>query len=268
VERADGSLLGHMTPYGTQHLAVLAVVAVATVLCVRAARRAARSPEGSLRLRRILRTAGWALLSNSVAWTLWGFTPGTWSIEESLPLHFSDALRFLGPIALITTARWAVVISYFWGLTLNLQSVLTPDVNYFVWPPLEFAEYWIAHGAGVLIPLALVWGLGLHPTWRGFALAYAATLAWAGLAFAVNTATGANYAYLSHAPAGPSLLDVMGPWPLYILVEAAAVALVWALITLPWVRADGRSGAPVDGRGALVRRRPDPAPRPLDTVLG
>ncbi|MCG7310501.1 TIGR02206 family membrane protein [Brachybacterium sp. ACRRE] len=253
MDSADAPLLGHMTPYGAQHLTVLAVIAVLCVLAVIVVRRG-DAPV----VERRLRILGWALLANSILWTLWGFMPWAWDVDESLPLHLSDVLRFIGPLALITRARRLVVITYYWGLTLNMQSVLTPDVNYFVWPPLEFAEYWIAHGAGVLIPVVLVWGLRMRPTWRGFGFAYGATVLWALIAMIGNALTGANYGYLSHAPAGPSLLDVMGPWPSYLLVEAIAIAVVWALMTLPWALLGRRAGLsdPVEAgrvRAAEVR---------------
>lgn len=251
--------LGHMPAYGTAHLSMLALLVVAAVVLVRWARHS-----DAVQVDRTLSLLGWLLLANSVFWTVWGFMPWIWNIQESLPLHFSDALRFIGPIALITRAHWAIVVTYFWGLTLNMQSVLTPDVNYFLWIPLEFAEYWVAHLSGVLVPIVLTWGLGFRPTWRGYALAFAATLGWAALAFSLNLLAGTNYGYLNGAPAGPSLLDVMGPWPFYLLVEAAAIAVVWALMTWPWVASDRRRGTPLAGAGALLRR-PAPA-RPEETA--
>ena len=238
-----------MTPYGLEHVGVLALLALASVALVLVVRRSE-----SATVDRWLRRAGWVLLGNSLLWLLWGLMPWAWNLEESLPLHYSDALRIIVPIAMITQAHWAIVISWFWGLTLNLQSVLTPDVNYFVWVPLEFAQYWIAHGMGVVVPVVLVWGLGYRPTWRGYGLAYAATVAWAVIAFTGNALTGANYGYLNRAPAGPSILDLLGPWPQYLLVEAVLIAVVWALMTLPFALGDARRGAPLSGRGALVRR--------------
>lgn len=241
--------LGRMVPYGGEHLAMLA----ATLLCAAALIWWARRSDPS-RVDRALRIAGWVLLVNAVLWTLWGFLPWAWNLHESLPLHYSDALRLVIPIALITQARWAIVISYYWGLTLNLQSVITPDLNYFVWIPLEFTQYWVAHASGLIVPAVLIWGAGYRPTWRGYAAAYGATLAWALLAFTGNALTGANYGYLNRAPAGPSLLDVMGPWPLYLLVEAFLIAAVWALMTWPWEALRRRRCGPPGERRVLARR--------------
>jgi hypothetical protein len=33
-----------------------------------------------------------------------------------------------------------------------------------------------------------------------------------------------------------SLLDVLGPWPVYLLTEITIVLIVWALMTWPWER--------------------------------
>ena len=243
--------LGHMPAYGAAHLSMLVLIALASLTAVLLARRA--RPD---RVDRVLRVLGWLLLGNATFWTLWGVMPWAWNLQESLPLHLSDALRFLLPIALITQARWAIAVSYFWGLTLNLQSVLTPDLNYFVWIPLEFAQYWLAHGCGVLVPVLMVWGLGYRPTWRGWRAALAVTAGWAAIAFTGNLLAGANYGYLNHAPLGPSILDLLGPWPQYLLVEAGLITVVWALMTLPWVLRDRRRGTPLSGRGGLLRRAP------------
>lgn len=245
----DAPPLGRMTPYGTEHVIVLVLILVCSIALALWARRA--DPR---RVDRALRVTGWLLLANAVLWTTWGFMPWAWNIDESLPLHFSDALRYLLPLAMILRRPWMIVVSCYWGLTLNMQSVLTPDVNYFVWVPLEFFQYWISHGSGVVVPVVLIWGLGYHPTLRGYEFTYAATIAWATLAFTVNMLAGTNYAYLNRAPAGPSILDLMGPWPQYLLVEAVVIAVAWALLTLPFVLHDRRRGTPTVGRAGLMRR--------------
>ncbi|MFC0672938.1 YwaF family protein [Brachybacterium hainanense] len=235
---------GSMPAYGLQHLSALAVIAVLAAACLVLARRHRGTPG----LERSVRAAGWLILLVSATWTLWALLPANWDVDQSLPLHYSDALRYVTAIALIRRPSWAVDICYFWGLTLNTQSLLTPDLVYLSHPALEFAEYWFAHGTALIAPIVLVWGMGHRPTWRGFAVAYGAALAWAGLALGVNAATGANYGYLSRAPEGASLLDVLGPWPWYVVSEAVLAAAVWALMTLPWTlrRAARSRRAPAD----------------------
>ena len=222
--------IGRMTPYGVEHIAVLIVTiltAVGLVWWIRRLRRAG-TEDG------FLRAAGWLMLTTTIAWMVWGMLPGNWNIDQSLPFHYSDALRMITAIALLTRANWAIAICYYWGLTLNLQSVITPDLNYFDYPVLEFFAYWFLHMVALLVPIIFVWGLGYRPGWRGYGLTYAATVAWAGIALLVNVLTGANYGYLSRGPEGPSILDLLGPWPSYVLWEAVIIAVVWALMTWPW----------------------------------
>lgn len=244
--------IGHMTAYGAEHLIVLAITVVLAVLLTIWARRA----NGTERFERILTVSGWVLLGIAVFWLAWGFLPVNWNLNESLPFHFSDGLRIFAAIALITRTPWAVLVSYFWGLTLNLMSVLTPDLNYFVNPTLEFTLYWVLHVAVFLVPFVLIWGAGYQPTWKGFVLAYLITCAWGAIAMIVNAITGANYGYLSHPPRGISLLDALGPWPSYVLWELLLVAVVWSLMTWPWTtrRAIAASG-PADKPGFVRRRR-------------
>jgi uncharacterized membrane protein YwaF len=51
--------------------------------------------------------------------------------------------------------------------------------------------------------------------------------------------TGTNYGYLNRKPAVGTVLDLVGPWPGYVVVEVVVVAGVWALMTWPWARVRG-----------------------------
>ena len=65
--------------------------------------------------------------------------------------------------------------------------------------------------------------------------------------FIVNSLLGSNYLYIMHKPETASLIDVLGPWPWYILsIEAIGVAIC-LLLYLPFFLKD------------LAARRPKPA---------
>jgi hypothetical integral membrane protein (TIGR02206 family) len=214
------------------HWAVLVVTVVGAVLLVRFGRRHG----GTTAERRFTRTFGVVQLSVTLGFLILWLLPPFFALGQSLPLHLSDLLRFISGYALLRRRPWALALTYYWGLTLNPQALLTPDVQLDIAPVLEFASYWVQHILVMWAVVYLTWGLGLHPTWRSYRTALVGTTAWAAAVFGINRALGTNYGYLNRKPTGTSLLDLMGEWPLYLLLALVLAAVVWALITWPWVR--------------------------------
>lgn len=216
--------------FGALHVVLLGVTAVASVLAVWGFRRT-----GVAQTRiKILRAAGWVLLGFALAQTIWSVLPTNWNIGSALPLHYSDVLRFITAIALIRQSRWAVAVSYYWGLTLNPQAMVTPHPSMLVAPSVDFFLYWVLHIAVFVAPLVLVWGMGFRPQWRDFWRTYVLAIAWAVVLMPMNAWLGTNYGFVNRPPAGASLIDWLGPWPIYVVVMAAIAGILWAVMTLPW----------------------------------
>jgi len=92
------------------------------------------------------------------------------------------------------------------------------------------------HFLTVWAAVYLTFGLRVPLTWRSYRFAVGATVLWMAIVMTFNAVTGANYGYLNRKPAVGTVLDLVGPWPGYVVVEVAVVALVWAAMTWPWVR--------------------------------
>lgn len=217
-------------PFGGVHLSLLGLTVVGSIAAVWYVRRIRGTKAEST----VLRTAGWVLLALAIFQTVWLLLPENWSIGRSLPLHYSDALQFITPIALIWQFRWAMAVSYYWGLTLNPQAIVTPHPSMLAGPSVDFVLYWVLHIAILVAPLVLVWGVGFRPQWKDFGTTYALAIGWAAMAMGFNTVLGTNYAFLIRPPDGDSLVDWMGPWPIYVVVMVVLAAIIWALMTLPW----------------------------------
>jgi hypothetical integral membrane protein (TIGR02206 family) len=142
-------------------------------------------------------------------------------------------------------------LTYYWGLTLTSQAILTPDLSR-DFPDPVFILFWGMHLLIVWAAIYLTWGLAIAPTWRSYATAVVVTLGWMLSVFAVNSVLGSNYGYLNAKPAAASLLDYLGPWPIYLLAEIVIVAVVWALMTVPWTR---RAGAGTQRGAAAAAQR-------------
>jgi hypothetical integral membrane protein (TIGR02206 family) len=158
--------------------------------------------------------------------------PSDFTLGTSLPLQYCDLIWMVAVVALWTRTWWAVSLTFYWGLTLTVQAIVTPSLGQ-EFPDPRFFMYWGMHFLSVWAAGWLA-ASGSGPTWRGYRLAVVVTAVWAGVVMVFNEATGTNYGYLNRKPPGASLLDLMPDWPFYVLIEIVLVTGIWALLTWPF----------------------------------
>jgi hypothetical integral membrane protein (TIGR02206 family) len=161
---------------------------------------------------------------------------GTWSLDFNLPLHLTDVVTVVSVLALWTARPLLVELTWFWALTASLQAVLTPDLGA-DFPELVYWTFFITHSGAVVAAVQLVIGRGIVPRPGAVRRAFVATLIVAAAAGTANLLTGGNYMWLREKPDTASLLDVMGPWPWYILSGAVLALALFTLLDLPFRRA-------------------------------
>ncbi len=214
-----------MRQFSGEHIAALIVTAAAAALAVRSPR---------LVPARLLAAA---ILGAELVEYAANTIDGTWRADFNLPLQLTDAVVFVAAAALWTRRPLLVELLYFWALTASLQALLTPDLNR-AFPSLFYFTYFVTHGGAVVAACLLVFGRGLVPRPGAIRRVFAATVAFACVAGVADVLTGGNYMYLREKPSRASLLDYMGPWPVYI-VSAAALALVMFAALAAIARAAG-----------------------------
>ena len=218
--------------YGPSHLAVLGVFATGAALLVWIGRRQTESQA------RLFGRAFAVLIVAAflVALVYKLIRP---NLDTSVPLQLCDVAELTAAYALWSQRHWAFALTYYWCLVLSSQALITPDVG----TPEEGAPDFPTIFSSRSSRFTCSWsgrpsisrgGVGCGR--RGAATAVIATLAWAAFTFTFNAITGTNYGYLNRKPATASLLDVLGPWPIYLLTEVTIVLIVWALMTWPWER--------------------------------
>jgi hypothetical integral membrane protein (TIGR02206 family) len=215
--------------FGPTHLLVLAVFAAGVVGLVLLGRRQRGRDPGAT-----CRGLALALLCVAVPSQAWQLT-GDYDLGTSWPLELCDLAWVTAAWALLTRSPVPTALTYFWGLTLTVQGILTPSLGQ-AFPDPRFLAFWGMHLLVVWSAVYLTFGLGLGPSWREYAVAVAVTLVWALLAYAFDEAAGTNYGYVDHKPASASVLDWFGPWPVYLVVAAGVLIGGWALLTWPWTR--------------------------------
>jgi hypothetical integral membrane protein (TIGR02206 family) len=218
-----------------EHLAALAAsAAVTAALCA-----GARRWPGRWRLAAAAGLGAVALGAEAI-WVGWLLARGGWTPAIGLPLHLCDAATVLAAAALWTRRRWLVELLWFWAIAGTLQGLLTPDLPQ-RFPDILWFQYYLAHGAIVAAALYLVIGLRMAPEPGAALRAAALTAAYAAAVGAVDVVTGGDYLYLRRPPLSPSLLDVMGPWPWYLVSATVLALLLFAVLEAPFrVRARAR----------------------------
>jgi hypothetical integral membrane protein (TIGR02206 family) len=214
--------------WSAEHLAALgvtAVVAAALVVGARAYGDAWSVPVG--RALAVVIAAGF--VCEQVTYAL----RGEWTAKYNLPLQLTDAVTLTSIAALWRPHRRLLVeLVYFWAFTASVQAVLTPDLNQ-AFPDVLFFTYFATHSGAIAAAALLVFGTGRAPRPGAIARTYAVTAGFACLAAAGTLLTGGNYMFLRRKPVHGSLLDVMGPWPVYIIAGALlGLVLFMALAAL------------------------------------
>ncbi len=215
-------------PWSTSHLVVLGVffLGVGVLLAL------GRLLRGSGVERPLAVTLAVATIGFGLVGVVTEFGDG--DVKANLPLQLCDFAWVPVAWALLSRHPLALALTYYWGLTLALQALVQPTLDE-AFPDPNFFAFWGKH-------VLLVWGavyatltLRQGPDWRGYRQAVVATFAWLAIAMTVNFLLDTNYGYFNSKPEG-TVLDYLGPWPVYVLAEMAIVLVVWALITWPWVR--------------------------------
>jgi hypothetical integral membrane protein (TIGR02206 family) len=154
---------------------------------------------------------------------------GDWSARVNLPFQLTDAVTLVSIAALLRPAPLLSDLVYFWALSASLQAVLTPELGH-SFPDVLYFTYFATHIGAIAAACLLVFGERRAPRPGAVARVYALTAVFAACAAVATLATGGNYMFLRRKPAHGSLLDVMGPWPVYIAVGAVVGLLLFAAL--------------------------------------
>jgi hypothetical integral membrane protein (TIGR02206 family) len=212
------------------HLAILLAVPVAAA----ALAAAVRGRPGAARRARLALAA--LLAANELAGYGHALAQGWVDPPHGLPLDLCDVVVWLTVAALAAPGPRRLELAYYLGLAGSGMAVLTPDVGA---PLASYAgvRFFLGHGGVVAAILFLVWSGGLRPRPGSWWRVFLQTNAYAAFVALVNARWGTNYMYLRQKPESGTLLDLLGPWPWYVLAgEAVALLLLW-LLYLPFARA-------------------------------
>jgi hypothetical integral membrane protein (TIGR02206 family) len=175
------------------------------------------------------------LVGNVIVWYGHLAFRGWIEFPESLPLELCDATLFVTVFALITLNRLSFDLAWYGALAGTTMALLTPDL-WEPFPSFSTIQFFIAHGLVVVAVLYLAWSGRARPRPRSVWVAMLALNVFAAFVGGFNLVFGTNYMYLRSKPQNPSLLDLLGPWPWYIVAGEAIALALFSLLYLPFRR--------------------------------
>jgi hypothetical integral membrane protein (TIGR02206 family) len=174
------------------------------------------------------------------SWHIWMLSIGAWTIQGMLPLWLCSITSWSMPLLLVWRSHRYYEWAYFMGLIGASMALLTPDLMNYGFPHYRFIEFFTLHGAIIVAVIYMTVVEKFRPTWRSlprvFVLFNALWLfdAW------VNIQIGSNYLYTQGKLPTPSLLDLLGPHPWYLLAMEGLGILVCLLLYFPFQLRDWR----------------------------
>lgn len=221
--------------FSASHRIALALFALA-VLLLYLLRRPLRSQGRSLAGRFMLAAL---LLGCELSLNIWYVAQGSFRMKDTLPLELCSISLYLCILMLIFRSYAVFQIAYFTGIGGALQALLTP-VLYYPFPHFRFIVFFLSHALIILSALYMTWVEGMRPTWRSIWMTMGFLNVLLVVVSIVNALTGGNYMFVARKPASASLLDLLGPYPWYLLSLEAVALLLFVLLYLPFAVADQR----------------------------
>lgn len=220
-------------PFTQEHFLALAVGAAVAAVFLFAGKRGGDSRR---------RTTAVLALINLCVYPLslgaWLSLEGEKAWDNLLPFHLCDVAAITAGFALITKRPLLCALTYFWGLAATIQGIVTPAITVgFPAPP--FLMFFVHHFAVVIaalyLPIVIGWRPKL-PLWKSPLEVYGWSVIYLILAMSVNRLLGSNFAFASHPPTNPSLIDQLGPWPWYLFSMQGIAVVFFLLLTLPFAK--------------------------------
>ncbi len=215
--------------FGPWHLLALGIIVLVNIGLAIWGRRASEKGRKAIRW-----TLAAILIIDEVLWHLWNITTGQWSLQTTLPLHLCSVFVFLSAYMLVTKNRSIYEYAYFLGIAGATQALLTPDAGIYGFPHFRAFQVMVSHGAIVTSAVYMTVVEGYRPTWGSLKRVLIGGNIYLAVIFVFNLLIGSNYLFIAHKPVTASLMDVLPPWPIYIIFLELIGAVMSLILYLPF----------------------------------
>jgi hypothetical integral membrane protein (TIGR02206 family) len=204
------------------------VIAAAFVILIIVFRKKLRKPAAGKLARYGLAAL---LVSCEIALQVWYAVTDNWGLY-SLPFQLCSLMMWMSAALLLTRRKKLYEITFFLGIIGALQALLTPNLDV-TFPQFRYFHFFVAHSAIVGASVFMTVVEGYRPRVSSVFRAIVWLHVLAIPAAIANSLTDANFMFLARKPNTASLLDLLAPWPWYLLqLELVVLILCFALFGL------------------------------------
>lgn len=220
--------------FGTSHLLTLLIL-----LLIGIALMQFRNADDATR-KKVRIALGIFLWINESIWHIWNAYWGHWDLETMLPLNTCSILIWLCGFMLIFRNYTIYEFAYFMGIGGAIQYLLTPDVGIYGFPHIRYIQGFLAHGILLISAIYMTMVEGFRPTWRSLWRVALWMNIYMVIVYPINVLLGSNYLMINGKPATASLLDLLPPWPIYIIYMEALGLITFLILYTPFMFKDRR----------------------------
>lgn len=218
--------------FGTTHLAALALLVLLNLFLIRF-KNADDKTKSKIRW-----TLALILWGNEIGWHYWNYAVGKWTLQTMLPLQTCSLAVWLAGWMLLWKNYRLYEFVYLLGIGGAIQALATPGLGIYGFPHFVFFQYFISHGLIITSAIYMTVAEGLRPTWKSLVRVAIWANIYMVIIYFVNSTIGSNYLMINAKPNTPSLLDLLPPWPIYILYMEALGIITFLILYLPFVIKD------------------------------
>ncbi len=219
---------------GPAHIAALTAIIFLNLFLIRF-RNASKSKKKTLRW--ILAIALW---SAEISWHIWNVAVDRWTIQSMLPFNICSLFIWLSGFMLILKNFHIYEFAYFLGIGGATQYLATPDLGIYGFPHFRFFQTFVSHGLLLTSAVYMTVVEGFRPTWKSLGRVVLFTNLYMVIIYCINRSIGSDYLMLNAKPATPSLLDLLPPWPYYIMFMELIGIVTLLLLYVPFFVKDLR----------------------------
>jgi hypothetical integral membrane protein (TIGR02206 family) len=181
--------------------------------------------------------AAW-VVANELAYHAWNAYFGLWSVQTMLPLNICSVLVFASAFMLAKRSYPVYEFCYFLGIGAASQVLVNPDLGTIQFPHFLFFQTSASHGLVVTAAVYMTVVEKFRPYPKSLLKVAVGMNGYLLLMAAVNRWLGSNYLFIARKPDTPSLIDLLGPWPWYILGMEVVGAAIAGVLYLPFLIQD------------------------------